>query len=49
MVTRLAPADTGLWFGAAKRASLDADVADRILPFGFTPAHAKSVHLRQVS
>lgn len=48
-MTRSAPADTGSWFGVAKRVSLDADVLDRILPFGFTLVCAKSVHLRQIS
>ena len=45
-MTRSVPADAGSWFGATKRVSLNADVLDRILPFGFTLARAKSVHLR---
>lgn len=44
--TRSAPVDTGSWLGVAKRVSLDADVLDRILPFGFTLVRVKSVHLR---
>ena len=45
-MTRSVPADAGSCFGATKRVSLNADVLDRILPFGFTLARAKSVHLR---